>query len=161
MSHDGYDKFWRMIDTIRVAMLTTDDDGVLRSRPMLIFPEQDQDRLVMFAGPDQAVIAETSPSAPVNLSFVDRDKGDYVSASGTARVKDDPDKAARLWSQEAAQWFAADPDTDDLRLVEVELTQGEIWDQSGRAMKRVWPFGEPGAAAGAENATDNRKVTLR
>ena len=126
-------KLWQLVDDIRIAMLTTEDGGVLRSRPMECVQVEDG-VLWFFTGASSAKTSEVRGGREVNLSLVDTANQNYVSLSGRAAVVRDRAKAKELWSEEQRIWFPGGIDDPDLALLKVKVEQAEYWDRPTSAM---------------------------
>ncbi|MCU0757789.1 MAG: pyridoxamine 5'-phosphate oxidase family protein [Steroidobacteraceae bacterium] len=121
-------ELWQRIRGIRVAMLATvQPGGLLRSRPMAT-QECEPDGVLWFAADaDSAKVAALRADPRVELSWADAAEDLFVTASGTARVVHDPDKAAGIWNSHLNAWWPAGPNDPKLRLIEVTLEAAEYW----------------------------------
>ena len=124
----GMQELWNRIRGVRVAMLTTvQPDGSLRSRPMAT-QECEPDGVLWFAADaDSAKVASLREHPQVDLSYAEPEADLYVTASGTARIVRDPDKAAEIWNSHLAAWWPKGPNDPQLRLIEVTLGAAEYW----------------------------------
>src|SRR4051812_47163341 len=96
-NQDDIRKLWSMIKDIRVAMMTTiDDDGTLRSRPMMGKQPEFDGNLWFFTSADSHKVEEVNQHRRVNLSYADPDNQNYVSVSGTAGLVRDKQKITQL-----------------------------------------------------------------
>jgi general stress protein 26 len=121
-------ELWQQVRGIRVAMFATvQSDGQLRSRPMAM-QECEPDGVLWFAADaDSAKVAALREDPRVELSWADAGEDRFATASGTARVVHDPDKAAEIWNSHLNAWWPAGPDDPKLRLIEVTLQSAEYW----------------------------------
>ena len=130
-----YEDIARMIEKLRIAMMTTaDDDGTLQSRPMSL----------MRADPDGSLWFLTKAGAHklehlrrVNLAFADRDDADYVSVSGSGEVVRERATIEKLWSPMARPWFPDGVEDPTLVALRVTATDIEYWDASSSRMLRL------------------------
>jgi general stress protein 26 len=128
-------KLWQLVDEIRIAMLTTQDEGALRSRPMECVQVEDNDRtLWFFTSASSPKTAEVRDERHVNLALVDKAEQNYVSISGRATIVRDRAKAKELWSEEQRVWFPGGLDDPELALLKVRVEQAEYWDRPTSAM---------------------------
>src|SRR5690242_12481190 len=80
-------KLWAMIKDIKFAMLVTEqEDGTLRSRPMATQQAEFEGELWFFTAMDAPKVAEVRHHAKVNLSYAEPEDQKYVSVSGTCEV---------------------------------------------------------------------------
>lgn len=122
-------KLWDMVDQIRIAMLTTMDGGVLRSRPMECMLAEGNGVLWFFTNISSHKTSEVSTQQQVNLGFADTVKQNYVSISGRASVVRDQAKAKELWTEDQRAWFPRGLEDPDLGLLRIEVEQAEFWDR--------------------------------
>lgn len=137
-SAEDRSKLWRLIEKIRVGMLTTRDGEVLRSRPMHVVTDRDTDSLWLFAHRSDHQTSEVSRRPDINLSFVDRDEETYVSVSGVAQIVEDRTKASQFWAPEIAAWYPEGFDDPELCLVQIRLIQAEYWDKKAGPATTLW-----------------------
>lgn len=83
---------WTAITKIRIALLTTQEDGRLVSRPMASLARPEDGRIYFVTRMD-AKVGEIGGSAPVNLGYSDPHKSTYVTISGTAHTSQDRARA--------------------------------------------------------------------
>jgi general stress protein 26 len=77
-------KLDELIKNIRIAMLTTmEEDGSLRSRPMVALQMAPQGELWFFTSADAPKVTESQQHCQVNVIFADPEHQDYLSMSGT------------------------------------------------------------------------------
>jgi len=158
-------KLWDMIKDIRFGMLTVHGaDGRLYARPMTTQNgEADRGGVIwFFMSRSGQPVADLAASHDVNVAYADPDSDKYVSASGTARLVEDPVKKQELWSEAAKAWFPGGAEDPDLALVAVLVAEAEYWDV--KANKAVQIFKLAKAALTGEGPTDlaeHRRVRMR
>ncbi len=79
-------KLWSMMKGIGFAMLTTEDGGHLRARPMVAAQDDFDGTLWFFTRVSSHKVAEVESEHHVGITYADAGKQDYVSLSGTARL---------------------------------------------------------------------------
>ncbi len=127
----------KLIENIPIAMLTTlDDGGTLVSRPMTALEMDAQGALWFFTDVRSSKVEHLRA---VNLSFTDRDKGDYVSLSGHGEIDTDRSRIKSLWSVFAKPWFPDGPESSNLALLKFTPDKADYWD--GPSSKMVRAFG--------------------
>src|SRR5688500_13060768 len=94
-----------LIKTVRVAMLTTIDWGVLRSRPMQIQEFDFDGDLWFFTSSETHKTEEIEKDRRVNVSYAAPDSNIYVSVSGTAEIVHNRAKIEELWNPAHNAWF--------------------------------------------------------
>jgi general stress protein 26 len=128
------DKLWRMVQDIKIAMLTTRDGEVLRSRPMECVQAEPSGTLWFFTGATSPKTGEVDGEHEVALAFIDKAAQNYVSISGRATVVRDRAKARALWTEEQRVWYPDGLDDPELALLRVNVEQAEYWDRPTNAM---------------------------
>lgn len=120
---------WSFIQKQRIAMLTTEENGHLVSRPMasLARPE---DGAIYFVTKLDAKVGQIGASAPVNLGYADTHKNTYLSVSGTASTSQDREKLRELWSPFTEAWLPQGPDAPDVALITVDPEEAKLWDST-------------------------------
>lgn len=158
-------KLWDMIKDIRFGMLTVRGaGGRLYSRPMTTQNgEADHGGVIwFFMSRSGQPVADLTASPDVNVAYADPDSDMYVSASGTARIVEDPVKKRDLWSAAARAWFPGGVEDPDLALVAVLVAEADYWDV--KANKAVQIFKLAKAALTGEGPADlaeHRRVRMR
>jgi general stress protein 26 len=149
----------RLIDGIGVVMVTTHaDDGLLRSRPMLLERLEPDGSLTFLTHLSSQKIAEIGRDRRVNVAFVG-DKGDrYVSVSGTGAATHDPARMRALWNPTYRAWFPNGPDDPDSAILTVGIDRVEYWDVPSSRLVRLW--GVVRALASGQPAEAGDHVTL-
>jgi general stress protein 26 len=129
---DPYEHIWEVMQEVRVAMVVTHsgDGDALRSRPMAARPEEDDNAIYFLTDVDAPKDQEIADNAEVCLSFADPKSQRYVSVTGTAEVRSDPEIAARVWSS-ADKAFWKDAQDQRIRVIRVTPDQGEYWEGPG------------------------------
>jgi general stress protein 26 len=133
------DKLDELIKDIRIAMLiTTDDDGSLRSRPMATPQWAFDGNLWFFTWTDTSKIEELQRHPQVNVSFAHPEQQHYVSISGTATLVREPQKMEELWSPWFRTWFPRGLDDPNLGLLQVHVDKAEYWDAPSSTMVQLF-----------------------
>jgi general stress protein 26 len=133
-------KLRELIKDVQVAMLTTVDWGVLRSRPMQTQDVDFDGDLWFFTSTETHKTEEIEKDRRVNVSYAAPDSNTYVSVSGTAAIIKDHQKIQELWSPIHKAWFPDGPDDPNLCLLKVEVEQAEYWDSSSSTIVQVLGF---------------------
>ncbi|MBS2031175.1 MAG: pyridoxamine 5'-phosphate oxidase family protein [Deltaproteobacteria bacterium] len=127
-----------LIDGITTAMLTTvDQDGAVRSRPMLA-PELQEDGTVwFFTSASSGKVQDVALEPKVNITYADERSSTFVSLSGDAELVHDKARMAELWKPELADYFRDGVDDPDLALLRVDLDSADYWDVPLSQLVRV------------------------
>lgn len=117
------DRFYGLIDEIKVAMLTTRrPDGHLESRAMANQKRADGADLWFVTAEDSGKVRDIEHDAHVNLAYYTPGSYEWVSASGIARPSRDRSKIRELYEPDWKAWFGEEGDArhgtaDDPRIV--------------------------------------------
>lgn len=122
------EKLVRLIGDVKVAMMTTVDEGQLRSRPMATLRTPFDGSLWFFTSMSSHKAVEVRKESKVNMTYANPDKHIYVSVNGTAVLVHDRAKAEQLWNPLMKAWFPKGLDDPDLALLRVQVEQAEYWD---------------------------------
>ncbi|RYZ69424.1 MAG: general stress protein [Proteobacteria bacterium] len=114
------------ISKIHFAMLVTaDQDGSLRSRPMgtqkfdgeHVF----EGNLYFFTKEHSAKSEEIQHDQSVNLAYADPSSNTYVSVTGTAQISKDKAMIKELWNPALKAWFPDGVDDPEIALIVVDV----------------------------------------
>src|SRR5207237_3373533 len=103
-----------LIKDIKFAMLTTNDGGVLRSRPMQTQDFEFDGDLWFFTSSNTHKAEEIERDSRVNVSYAAPDDNTYVSVSGRGSLIKDQDKIDEYWNDVYKAWFPQGNDAPDL-----------------------------------------------
>ena len=123
-----------LIKDIKIAMLTTISQGILRARPMATQETAFDGTLWFFTSKQTHKAEEIAEDNRVNVSFAEPDDNRYVSMSGTAELVDDREKFEELWSPFYLSWFPDGLDDPSLILLKVTVEQAEYWDATSSTL---------------------------
>ena len=143
MADEPEDHVWTMVRKQRIAMLTTEEEGKLVSRPMAALARPEENRIYFVTRLDSKV-GEIGGSAAVNLAFSDPHSNNYLSISATARTSQDREKLKELWSVFTEAWLPQGPEAEDVALITIEPEEAKLWDSTsstivyaGKVLKAV------------------------
>ncbi|ELR73197.1 putative general stress protein 26 [Fulvivirga imtechensis AK7] len=135
MINDGAEELRDDIAAIEVAMLTlSDEQGHLNSYPMYTL-QLDRDGVLWFFIRQSTF--QSSKTEYVNLSYADPGSHTYLSISGSAICREDPELKRKFWSPLYETWFPMGVDHTDLCLLAVKIEKADIWDPETAAMKNL------------------------
>lgn len=139
-SSPDFRKLRELVIRTEVAMLVTvDDEGELRSRPVQTLEFDDQGRLWFFTAADSPKVGELdNHHGTLNLAYADPASGNFASISGTGRLFRDTEKARSLWHKPAEIWFPKGVEDPRLLLLQVTISQAEYWDSPNSPVLRLW-----------------------
>ena len=128
MSDDKLEKVWSIIDDIKICMMTTRDDDVLRARPMQSVPRRDEHALYFFADVRDHKDEEVWAHPETCLAFQSESSKTYLSVSGRTIMLNDRVKMQELFVPAAKAYFPDGTDDPNMRLLRFTPDQAEYWD---------------------------------
>ena len=157
---ESIEKIRELTEGIDFCMLTTNDGGYLRSRPMSTQQFEFDGDLWFFTSDNTHKIEEIKKDDRVNAAYSKPDDNVYLSISGRAEVVKDRQKIEELWSPILKAWFPEGLDDPSLCLLKVAVEQAEYWDAP--SSKIVQLFGMVKAIATGQEADygENKKISL-
>lgn len=155
-------KLQDLISDIEYGMLTTVDDGWLRSRPMATLGPIDADAALWFFtdATSHKVEEVEHQNHQVNVSFAAPDKQRYVSLSGTAKVVRDRQKIQELWRPTLKAWFPQGVDDPNIALLKVTVEQAEYWDAPAGWVAKTIGFVKAVTTGERAKTSENAKIDM-
>lgn len=130
MADDQKKKLEDIMSSFDDAMLVTrDDDGAPRARPMRIAKRGPDGDLWFATAGDSPKMDELDDDPRVAVTL--QSDGAFVSITGTARVVRDRDRIDEVWSAPMKAWFPGGKDDPKLELLRVRADVAEYWDRRG------------------------------
>lgn len=155
-------KLQELIQDIEYGMLTTMDNGCLRSRPMAINSNIDADGdLWFFTDATSHKVMEVAQEHQVNISFSNPTKQRYVSVSGTAEMVRDRKKMQELWHPSLKAWFPNELDEPTIALLKVHVNQAEYWDSPAGWVAKTLGFVKAATTGERAKSGENAKIDLK
>jgi general stress protein 26 len=150
-TNDRERHLFEIIDRLKVAMLVTHGRAGLHARPLHLVERDEDGTLWFFTSLSSAKVTEIAANPEVALTFQGEHR--FVSVSGVARVKRDPETVRRLFRESFRPWFpdgASDPEAAGVGVVP---HSAEFWDLAGvRGVRYV--FNAVTAVATGRRASD-------
>ena len=162
---EAQQKVWDMIKDVEIAMMVTmDDQGRFRGRPMRAVKLQNDGALWFFSKASNAVTDEAREDGRVLLAYSDPRAQDYVAISGSAEVVRDTAKQKELWSEPLRVWFPGGAEDPQIALIKVTADGAEYWDAPSSTLIHAWGYvkaittGEPPKAGANDKVDLSRKA---
>ena len=119
---------WKKIQSTRMAMIVSlDEEGQMRSRPMTVQRIDSFGTLWFFASRESTLARDIAMQTDVNVAVADVDQDLYVSIVGRATSVRDRALAEELWTPMAKAWFPGGVDDPSLVLIKVVTVSAEFW----------------------------------
>lgn len=153
-------KLNELIKDVQFAMLTTNDGGVLRSRPMQTQDFDFDGDLWFFTSSNTHKAEEIERDSRVNVAYAAPNDNTYVSVSGTASIIKDQEKIDEYWNEALKAWFPEGKDAPDLVLLKVAVEQAEYWDAPSSTVAQALGFLKALATGEKADVGENEKIDL-
>lgn len=154
------EKIRELVEGIDFCMLTSIDEGNLRSRPMSTQAADFDGDVWFFTSDETHKIDEIEKDNRVNLAYSKPDDNVYVSISGRAEVVKDRAKIEELWSPILKAWFPEGLDDPHLCLLKVSAEQAEYWESPSGKVVQLLGFVKALATGESAEWGENKKVDL-
>ena len=159
-SRAARETLWRLVEDIGTGMLITEDDDLLRGRPMTATARPELNELHMLTRRSSHKAVELGREARASLVFAEREKGEYVSLSGAAQISQDRDAIRALWGPYADAWFSDGPDGEDVAMVRFRAIRAEYWETSTSVLKQAWQIALSAGKDETPDLGEQRKLRL-
>ncbi len=154
------EKLWSMMKGIQFAMLTTDDGGHLRARPMAASQQGFDGTLWFFTRASSHKVTEVGADQQVGITYADAGKQDYVSLSGTAVLVTDKASIEAHWSEYVRTWFPKGKDDPEIALLKVTIAAAEYWDAPNSTMVHAYGYLKAVLTGESPHPGGNQKVSF-
>ena len=146
--------FWNRIDDVSAGMLAARDAP---PRPMAQTARKDDGALwfITAQGTDIAEAARAGSEATFTAACAHSKL--YATVKGKLSVETSKEKLDDIWSPMAAVWFEDGRQDDDIRLVKMRLTEGEVWATDGTA-KSLYEMAKAGMSESKPDLGDHGMV---
>lgn len=153
-------KLWSMMKGIGFAMLTTEDGGRLRARPMVAAQDSFDGTLWFFTRASSHKVEEVGSEHHVGITYADPDAQNYVSLSGTATLVRDKPTIQAHWTEAMRTWFPKGTDDPDVALLKVDVTSAEYWDVPNSTMVYAYGYLKARLTGESPHPGDNQKLSF-
>lgn len=157
---ESIEKLNDLIKDVRIAMLTTIDQGHLRARPMATQEAKFDGVLWFMTSSATHKVAEIRSDNRVNISYSNPDDNTYVSVSGQGKIVTDRQKIEELWNPIYKAWFPKGLDDPTICLLKVDVEQAEYWDSSSSSLVQLFGFVKAITTGKQADPGDNEKINL-
>lgn len=137
---ENYDKFWELLEGIKVCMAVTLDDDQLVSRPLSGQTNRDENSIYFVTKISEQENGEIKYPKKINLSYIHPDMPACVSVSGHVHLLNDRAKLEEIWDNHAKLWFPKGIDDPEVALLKVIPDQATYWNISTSMIEVIWEF---------------------
>ena len=161
-NHEEREKIWSLIKDARVAMLTSEDQQRLRSRPMVASQENfDDGCLWFFTRADSPKVDQVQQAHQVNAAYASTSDNSFVSLSGQAELVRDRAVCEAHWNEKVKAWFPKGKDDPQLAMLKVTVEQVEYWDATASKMVMAYEYMKARVTGTTPDVGENEKMDVR
>ena len=153
-------KLWSMMKDTHFAMLTTDDGGRLRARPMAASQKGFDGTVWFFTKASSHKVEEVGADRSVGVTYADPSKQNYVSLSGKASLVTDKATLKEHWSEPLRTWFPKGAEDPELALLKVAVEAAEYWDAPNSTMVHAYGYVKSVLTGTPPHPGENEKVSF-
>lgn len=119
-----------IIENFEAGMLTTvNKRNGLHARPMAVAKLNRDGAIYFLTDANSGKAGEIENDARVTVSF--QSGSQFATVSGTAEIIDNRSLIGRVWQEAYKTWFPRGKDDPSLRLIRVEPSEAEYWNNAG------------------------------
>jgi general stress protein 26 len=130
----GISKLNDLVKEIKICMLITHDNEMLRGRPMATTEAGTDGHLWFFTSSSTAKYDEILRESKVALSYSDPLHNTYVMVNGEAEISRDKELINKFWNPMLKAWFPDGPDDPHITLIKIKPVDAEYWDNTSSKM---------------------------
>lgn len=162
MKDNNLKKVLEMAMDINVAMMVTEDEsGALRSRPMSNAAiDIEEPAIWFFTDKESPKIKEIKKDHAVNLAYAKPESNDYLSISGKAQIVSDDQKVNQFWEDGLKQWFPQGKNSDRIALLKVTPSHADYWDSASSQLVALYRKVEDRISKGKYEVHESGKVDM-
>ena len=154
-------KLAELIKGIKYAMLTTtDQDGMMHSRPMATQNEEFDGTLWFFTRASAPKVEEVEREHKVNVSYSKPGGQSFVSDSGTAHLVRDQAKNQEFWTPAMKAWFPKGPEDPETALLRIDVDKAEYWDTAPGPIVIAIGYAKAALTGKPYHPGENEKISL-
>lgn len=153
-------KMWSMMKGIGFAMMTTNDGGNLRARPMVAAQKEFDGSLWFFTRASSHKVDEVQDGHLVGVTYAEPSKQEYVSLSGHGRLVRDKAAIAAHWQESLKTWFPKGKDDPDIAILRVDVTEAEYWDAPNSVMVHAYGYVKAVLTGTPPSSGENEKISF-
>ena len=154
------DRVWKIIERVRVCMMTTRFAEGFRARPLEARPERSSGIIWFLTDLRSDKEREIEKWHDVGLVFIDAEAAAYLSITARAQIRRDHAKATEIWKPADNMWWRG-PDDTNVCVLRIEPQIAELWDGPSSKMIAAFEFVKSQLTGSEPNLGENRKLTVR
>ena len=151
-------QLWDLLEKQDIGMLTTEDRGLPRSRPMSSHIDRENGLIHFLTRRTADKIEEMHHDRGIGVTYPDHASMTYISVSGRGTASTDQALIERLWDVGAEAWFG--DGKSDVAVITLDPEIAEFWNNDKTIVENVWEFGKGYFTDQSPAMGENAKVSL-
>ena len=160
MNNDDREELYELIEDIGTAMLVTEADGELRSRPMSGNLYRDSGEIWFLTESRSGKAQEISEDRTSNLTYACPEKETYISITGTSTLSRDLDKIEDMWGPWAKAWLQCEMDDPKVAAIRFKPQIAEYWASPSSSLVQAWELAKANVTDEQPDMGDNKTVLM-
>jgi len=160
MNNDDREELYEMIDDVGTAMLVTETDHDLRSRPMSGKLYRDSGEIWFLTESESEKVQEISEDRTSNLTYSCPEKETYISITGTAALSRDAEKIDDMWGPWAKAWLQCEKDDPKVAAIRFKPQIAEYWSAPSSSLVQAWELAKANMTDETPDMGSNKTVAM-
>tara|TARA_R110002049_G_scaffold42840_3_gene127054 strand:- start:272 stop:757 length:486 start_codon:yes stop_codon:yes gene_type:complete len=160
MNNDDREELFELIEDVGTAMLVTEKDNDLRSRPMSGKLYRDSCEIWFLTERLSGKVQEITEDQNSNLTYACPEKETYISITGTAALSRDADKIDDLWGPWAEAWLQCEKDDPKVAAIRFKPELAEYWSSPSSSLVQAWELAKANLTGHQPEMGENKTVSM-
>ena len=160
MNNDDREELYEMIDDVGTAMLVTETDNDLRSRPMTGKLYRDSGEIWFLTESRSGKVQEISDDMTSNLTYACPEKETYISITGTAALSRDAGKIDDMWGPWAKATLQCEKDDPKVAAIRFKPQVAEYWSSPSSPLVQAWELAKANITDEQPDMGTNKTIAM-
>lgn len=160
MIDDDLEELYEMIEDVGTAMLVTETENDLRSRPMNGKLYRDSGEIWFLTESRSGKVEEISEGRTSNLTYSCPEKETYISITGTSAVSRDSVKIDDLWGPWAKAWLQCEKDDPKVAAIRFKPEIAEYWSSPTSSLVQAWELAKANITDEKPDMGENKTISM-
>jgi general stress protein 26 len=160
MNNDDREELYEMIEDIGTAMLVTETDNDLRSRPMSGKLYRDSGEIWFLTESRSGKVQEISEDKTSNLTYSCPEKETYISITGTSALSRNAEKIDDMWGPWAKAWLQCEKDDPKVAAIRFKPQIAEYWSSPSSSLVQAWKLAKANVTDEQPDMGTNNTVAM-
>ncbi|PHR12616.1 MAG: general stress protein [Sphingopyxis sp.] len=160
MNNDDREELYELIEDIGTAMLVTENNDDLRSRPMSGKLYRDSGEIWFLTESMSGKVHEIAEDRTSNLTYACPEKETYISITGTSALSRDADKIDDLWGPWAKAWLQCEKDDPKVAAIRFKPQLAEYWSSPSSSLVQAWELAKANISDDQPDMGENKTLPM-